>query len=202
VSSNDDLGKTFGTAGVAGLAGRLPRIDAPPAPPPAQPTAPPVAAPVAAPIAPPVAEPLSSGDSGTKQITVYVLPHVPEAIRADKQGRTNAAVVYDAIEARHRELPTLLAGRRVAPTPATGGLFARQAADIRHDEPQRVPWTFKATPDNRAVLDRLATSYHATSRSELVSVALEATYPPPPEYQASARAKTTARRRRGQARRS
>ncbi len=117
----------------------------------------------------------TSGD-GTKQISVYVLPHVPEAIRTAKRGRTNAAVVYDAIEGCLAQLPGLLTARLSAPAP--GGLFARQATDSQAED-TRIPWTFKVTPANRAVLDSLVTRCGATSRSELVATALEHTYPAP-----------------------
>lgn len=109
---------------------------------------------------------------------MYVLPHVPKQIRAAKRGRTNATVVYDAIESFLSELPALLAARHSTPTPTPGGgLFVRQTADAHDDT--RIPWTFKVTPTNRAVLDGLVDRLGAASRSELVSVVLEHAYPPP-----------------------
>lgn len=173
--STQNLGDVFGpaaasTTGPAGLAGRLPRVGTPAATPPA--------GPVAAPVAPPQAPAPTSPDDGTRQISVYVLPHVPDAIRAAKGSRTNAAVVYDAIERCQARLPELLAARRAAPAPA-GALFTRQPGDARDDE-TRIPWTFKVTVANRRVLDRLVTTFAAASRSELVATALEAIYPPAP----------------------
>jgi hypothetical protein len=182
------LGDVFGRAAAAKkdetpappLAGRLGPLAAasqpsPVAAPPAIPLARPAAPPVAPPVALASAQALTSED-GTKQISIYVLPHVPEAIRAAKRGRTNAAVVYDAIEGCLPQLPGLLAARRTAP--ASGGLFTRQATDSQA-ETTRIPWTFKVTPANRAVLDSLVTRCGATSRSELVAAALEYTYPVP-----------------------
>lgn len=92
------LSDVFGPPAAGGLAGRLPPVTA--TPPVAQPPAPPVAQPPAPPVATPQARATTSADSDdtTRQITVYVLPHVPEMIRTDKRGRTNASVVYDAIE--------------------------------------------------------------------------------------------------------
>ena len=173
-----NLSDVFGAPAAGGLAGRLPRI----APAPAQAT--PVAVPVAVPLADPVATQREdtetspdTGDDTTRQITIYVLPHVPDRIRADKRGRTNAAVVYDAIEAAQQQIPALLAARRAAPQPSDGGLFARQTTDQR-GEAGRVTWTFKTTPANRRVLDQLVDAHGAVSRSELVSTVLEHTYPP------------------------
>jgi hypothetical protein len=185
----DDLTAIFGPAAATKpdpnpLTGRLPRVSSAPGRPVAAPAATPVAVPPAPPVAEPVATPQApisnSTDTGTRQISVYVLPHVPNAIRAAKAGRTNAAVVYDAIERCHTRMSELLTARRAATPPAEGTgtpLFNRQASDARVD-PQRVPWTFKATPANRAVLDQLVATHKATSRSELISTALEATYPP------------------------
>lgn len=180
------LADVFGPpAAGAGLAGRLPRVAAtpqatpvatPPAMPPATPVARPQATPVAAPQAPPVAS--ADADDTTRQITVYVLPHVPERVRADKRGRTNATVVYDAIEEAQEQLPALLAARRAAPDASSGGLFARHPGDRRGGD-GRVPWTFKTTPANRRVLDQLVAAHRAVSRSELVSTVLEHAYPPP-----------------------
>jgi hypothetical protein len=176
-----NLSDVFGApAAGSGLAGRLPRVA------PAQPAAAPVAAPVAVPPAIPVAAPVAGqpaaapasadADTSTRQITVYVLPHVPDRIRAGKHGRTNAAVVYDAIEAAQQQIPALLAARRAAPQPASGALFARHTGDQR--DGGRVPWTFKTTPANRRVLDQLVDAHGAVSRSELVSTVLEHAYPP------------------------
>lgn len=182
--THGNLSDVFGPpAAGSGLAGRLPRVA------PAQPAAAPVAHPPADPVAPPTATPLAAppaaavasadADSSTRQITVYVLPHVPDRIRAGKRGRTNAAVVYDAIEAAHQQIPALLNARRAAPAPASGGggLFARHTSDQR--DGGRVPWTFKTTPANRRVLDQLVDTHGAVSRSELVSTVLEHAYPPP-----------------------
>lgn len=180
-----ELGNVFGRAAVSdqregsGLAGRLPRKTTPAASPVAVPVAAPVAegqaAPVAAPSAAPPAGSPTSEDASPRQITVYVLPHVPDAIKNGKRGRTNAAVVYDAIEQHRDKLPALLAARRTAEP--GGGLFVRTGTDARDDGPTRVTWTFKAMPANKRVLDQLVITYRASSRSELVSTALEAAFP-------------------------
>ncbi|WP_091639498.1 hypothetical protein [Micromonospora pallida] len=102
---------------------------------------------------------------------------MPAQIRAGKRGRTNAAVVYDAIEDAQQQIPALLGARRAAPQPAGGSLFARHASDHRGDA-GRVPWTLKSTPTNRRVLDQLVDAHGAVSRSELVSTVLEHAYPP------------------------
>jgi hypothetical protein len=207
-----NLSDIFGPpAAGGGLAGRLtpvtpaavpanpPAVPAaiPQAPTPANPVATPVAAPVADPPAPPPAAPIAdpkatspassnADDETTRQITVYVLPHIPELLRSSKQGRTNAAVVYDAIEAAQHGIPALLAARQATPDPGTGGLFARHSGDQR-GEAGRVPWTFKTTPSNRQVLDQLVKKYRAASRSELVSTVLEHAFPPPPDTDGPAR---------------
>lgn len=182
--SDTNLADVFGPAAAArpanGLAGRLPpRSTTTPATRPTNPP-PPVAPPVADPVARTVSAPRpaqTAPDVGTKQITVYVLPHIPEAIKAAKSGRTNAGVVYDAIESLRPRLTDLVTARQTPQNPA-GALFARSTEDVA-TEGARITWTFKTTPGNRKVLDQLVVVHGASSRSELVSVALEAAYPPP-----------------------
>jgi hypothetical protein len=176
--TSENLSDVYGVKGArsGGLADRLPRRARPTSTPPAvdseeaAPAAPPrVVGPIAAPVSP-AATPTAAT---TRQVTVYVLPHVPAAIRKGRAGRSNADVVYDAVDAIRDRIGELLAARR--DSPSNGSLFARER---RHRTGEgRVSWSFNASPANRSVLDQLANT-HGTTRSELVSIALEATYPP------------------------
>lgn len=183
-----DLSQTFGTAAASSLQGRLPARPKPAEPSPDDPATdshdqsvteiPTPASPSAT-----KQQTQASATTETKvQLSAYVLPHVPEAIEESKGERTNALVVFDAIEALQDRLPMLLESRHqplTADPAGSGGLFRRSASDVRRTVRQhRRPWTFKVDPGNRAVLDELASRYGANSRSELVSVALEATYLP------------------------
>lgn len=168
-----NLSETFGNP----LAGRLPRRTAPPAPDVPQPqvsaavVAPPAPAPVvppAVPAQPKVQEAPSTSDPATNQVSVYVDSAVVKAIKAQRRGRTNARIAFDAIDATHDQLPALLAAKQA---PAPGSLFAPQSAD--QDANPRVLWTFKATVANIKVIDELAARSGAASRSQLVAVALE-----------------------------
>lgn len=176
-----NLGDKFGGSAVGGLSKRLPpaqrptRTEPPPTQPPTslQPNAPEPSSTTPASVEAP-----TSADAAKHQLSAYVLPHVPDAIQAGKGGRSNALVVWEAIENCQDRLPTLLEARHRPAEPAGGGgLFVRSPSDARREDSQRVSWTFRCDAVNRRTLDELARRYGAKSRSELVSVALEAAYP-------------------------
>lgn len=128
---------------------------------------------------PPAPEP---GADTSFQVQVYVLPGVLSAAsrRRKDDGLTNAEVAFDAVDAVQSRLPGLVRDRRTKPR-QEGSLFPARAvrrpragADAGATEGRRVPWVMRCTAAELEVLDRLVASTGAESRSELVSVALEA----------------------------
>jgi hypothetical protein len=109
---------------------------------------------------------------------VYVLPAVAEAARRYRRshrGTSHADIALDAIEARRDELEALVAERHSMTVRAAGELFpARGSRRRRSDGTPRVLWTIFLTAAEIRVVDRLATEVGAASRSELISVAVEA----------------------------
>ncbi|MGI5162707.1 hypothetical protein [Microbispora sp. CA-102843] len=194
------LGQVFGsTPGAAGLAGKLPRrgeqqptstaaaVPAPVSAPPAGPavdvdqgqaveqTQPTAAArtstaPASADLAP---EP-------TYQVSVYVLPDIVRAAEQVRRRsrRTNAEIAYAALDAVRERLGELVAERRLGPAPAADSMFpARRTRNQRAAAAQdgrRQLWSIQATEGELAVLDGLVERHGARSRSELISVAVEA----------------------------
>lgn len=122
--------------------------------------------------------PAASTDGGTAPVSVYVLADVAEAARRRRRkhrGSSHADIALDAIEARRHELAALVAQRRSNTVRAAGDLFpARGARRRRGDGAPRVLWTIFLTADEIQVVDRLAAEVGAASRSELISVAVEA----------------------------
>jgi hypothetical protein len=114
----------------------------------------------------------------TMPVSVYVLPSVAEAARRHRRkhrGTSHADIALDAIEARRDELSALVARRHSTTVRAAGGLFpARGARRRRSDGTPRVLWTIFLTEAEIQVVDRLSAEVGAASRSELISVAVEA----------------------------
>lgn len=116
------------------------------------------------------------------QVSVYVLPAARSRARArrEAEGLTNAEIAFAAIDSLQHRLAGLVAQRRTTP-PAEGSLFPprvsrrrRPGGDPGATEGRRVLWALQATTEELRVLDRLVKSSGAESRSELISVALEA----------------------------
>jgi hypothetical protein len=114
--------------------------------------------------------------TSTVQVSVYLLPAALQAVRREvrRTKRTNADMAFTAIDATHRDLPELVARRRIIPR-EEGSLFPSR---VRHratgDESRRILWSMQATPDELQVIDQLVDDTGAASRSELISVAVEA----------------------------
>jgi hypothetical protein len=124
-------------------------------------------------------------DSSTEdsfQISVYLLPEaktVAGQIRAT-EGKTNAEIAFDAIDAVHSDLPGLLEQRRVSPRPENSLFPARRRKRNRRvpagqgGAGRRVLWALQVTDEEAKILDGLVQTVGAESRSELISVAMEA----------------------------
>lgn len=113
----------------------------------------------------------------TYAISVYVLPSARDAAagRRKREGLTNAQIAFDAVDACQHRLAGLVQTRRTTPR-AENSLFPARVT--RRAEPgadqRRVLYQLRATREEIAILDRLTEQAGAESRSELVSVALEA----------------------------
>lgn len=124
-------------------------------------------------------EPTSASRSAksAKQFLTFVLPEVKAraAQRQEETGESNAEIVFAAIDDTHTRLPQLIALRHEKPS-KPGSLFPGRKLDRTdgRDGVTREIWTYRATPAERAVIDNLGKECGAGSRSELVSVALEA----------------------------
>lgn len=159
---------------------------APPAPPPAQPPTPPQARPVERQETRPQARQRAElvEDEATFQVSAYVLPDVVRALEAARRrtGRTNAELVYDALDAVHDRLPELVAARQAGGARPADSLFPgrrsrtpRAAAAV---DGRRRLWSLQATAAELDVLDGLVDGAGARSRSEVISCAVEAVYAP------------------------
>lgn len=123
--------------------------------------------------------PPSAGTSSTGGITVYITPEAVEGARLMRSaGVTNGHIALRAIEALQDRLRELVVARRgsdrqEAITEPT--LFPpRSGTAAKARTPRRTMWSVRLTPAEIDVLDRLAKTVGAASRSELVSVAVEA----------------------------
>jgi len=125
-----------------------------------------------------VAEPSDAGvvdevgeqASIARETHVQVPVDVAQAVRkrARHSGKTNTAVVFEAIEATVERLAELVAASRPRPQ---GRLFSGPVS--RKPEPiSRTQLSIRPTPDDLAVIKRLCAEAQAYSVSELVTVAL------------------------------
>jgi hypothetical protein len=108
----------------------------------------------------------------------YVLPAIAEAARRHRHKHrvtSHADIALDAIEARRDELAALVAQRHSTTVRAAGDLFpARGSRRRRSEGSPRVLWTIFLTQAEIQIVDRLTAEAGAASRSELISVAVEA----------------------------
>ncbi|MFC7331383.1 hypothetical protein [Marinactinospora rubrisoli] len=116
-------------------------------------------------------------------VGIYLLPETARAITQmrRKKGKLNVDIALDAIDHVHRrgQLEKLLVQRRSGPRRPKDSLFPARRRHPRATRGQtRKLWSFQATQREIAVLDELVEKFGASSRSELVSVALEARYSP------------------------
>jgi hypothetical protein len=117
--------------------------------------------------------------SSTGGITVYLTTEAVEGARKMRSaGVTNGHIALLAIEALQDRLHELVAARRgsdrkEAITEPT--LFPpRSGTAAKSSKPRRTMWSVRLTPAEIDVLQRLVAATGAASRSELVSVAVEA----------------------------
>lgn len=117
--------------------------------------------------------------STTGGITIYLSTQALAAVRASRSpGVTNAHIALQAIEATHDKLRELIVERRggqhAEPAPTSGLFPPRSGSAARASAVRRVMWSVRLTPAEVDVVDQLAAATGAASRSELVSVAVEA----------------------------
>lgn len=102
----------------------------------------------------------------------YVAIDVSHRLRefARRHNKTNADVIFDALEANLEELPALLSSAR-HPSGDDDKVFARtQPKPVG----QKVQLTGVVHDSNLAIIDRLVEQHDAESRSQLIEVALRA----------------------------
>ena len=119
-------------------------------------------------------------ETTTAQISVYLLPEAKEAVARirEEQGKLNAEIAFDAIDAVSPRLQDLVRARQRSPRPQ-GSLFParstrRRPRVRRPGDQRRVLWTIQATPQEMMVLEELVKVTGAGSVSLLISVAIEA----------------------------
>ncbi len=101
--------------------------------------------------------------------TVFYLPiEVSDRLRdvARRQNKTNADVIFDAIEAALPDLPSLLAQPS---SQRDGGVFDRRAMK---PVGQKVQISAVISPRNLALIDQMVADHGADSRSQLVEASL------------------------------
>lgn len=136
--------------------------------------------PAATPEPPAAAEPRHVGDtSSTGQIAVYITTDAVTTARAIRRpGVTNAHIALRAVEDMHGKLKELVATRRAGESrevlPGSSLFPSRSGTAAGTRNVRRVLWAVRLTPAEVAVVDDLARAAGAASRSELVSVAVEA----------------------------
>jgi len=116
-----------------------------------------------------------AADLTTSQVPVYVVPELIPAVRQVREGRTNAEMAFDAIDAVNGRLPELVAKRRTPPT-RSGSRFPARDSRRQRGGIRRVLWAIRATGQERTILESIRKEMGAESVSELVSVAVEARY--------------------------
>lgn len=129
--------------------------------------------------------------AATYQVSVYLLPAAVQAAeRIRRRSRKfNADIAFDALDALREDLNDLVAARQTAGRPADSLFPGRRGGSTRTTAAQqgrRQLWSLQATQVELEVMDQLAEKAGADSRSELISVAVEA-YLAPPRRRSSSR---------------
>lgn len=179
LSQPGGLGQAFGAPATDRLAGRLPRH-------PAQPSAPSPPASTPEPRrdqpAGPSADkraPLPAADGDTYPVGVYLLPAAIAAATRHRRtrGGDNASLAFDALDTMRDRLADLVAARQVGPARPADSLFPARRGESSQATAARTGrrrlWAFQATAAELAVIDSLAESVGARSRSVLISCAVE-----------------------------
>lgn len=117
----------------------------------------------------------------TFQVGVYLLPTAVAAAEKVRRRHSiqNAVIAFDALDAHRDELHHLVTQRKTAAAarPADSLFPSRPSKSTRSTaarQGRRQLWSLQATTEELAILDQLATDAGASSRSELISVAVEA----------------------------
>lgn len=106
--------------------------------------------------------------------TVFYLPlDLSKELRelARRRNKTNADVIFDALESTLEELPQLLNPQAGGEADSSHGMFTRTPTK---PVGQKVQISGRIQDDNLAIIDRLVNQHGAESRSQLVEVALRA----------------------------
>lgn len=117
----------------------------------------------------------------TVQSIVYVAPAVRDALDVvrKRDRRTNAELVFDALDRTQHQLPELVARQHRQERPVNS-LFATRQSRTRQrattPAERTVPFSYRATAAELSVIDQLVTTAGAASRSALIAVALEAVF--------------------------
>lgn len=117
----------------------------------------------------------------TSQSIVYLAPALRDALDSARKRdrRTNADLVFDAIDRAQYQLPELIRRQQRLDRPPNS-LFSARPSRTRQrattPAERTVPFSFRATADELSVIDRLVEETNASSRSSLVAAAVEATF--------------------------
>jgi hypothetical protein len=116
----------------------------------------------------------------TFQVSVYLLPAAAAAAEQLRRRRSsqNAAIAFDALDRYRDELRNLIADRKTSAVRPSGSMFPNRMSNSTRSaaaqQGRRQLWSLQATEDELTILDQLAADSGASSRSELISVAMEA----------------------------
>lgn len=120
---------------------------------------------------------LHADTSTTVQVTSYI---TAEALAAVKKlrgpGTPGGYVALEAISAMQDRLALLISERQAGHVraPVAGGLFPSRSGAAAGKGAARRMWLIRLTPAELEIVDSLAAEFGAASRSELISVAVEA----------------------------
>ena len=123
----------------------------------------------------------SAGAEATSGSIIYVSPTLRDTLDGlrKRQRCTNADLVFDAVDRTQQQLADMVARQHRQDRPANS-LFAGRASRTRQRAAtpgdRTVPFTFRATAAELAVIDEQVERTGASSRSVLLAVALEAAY--------------------------
>jgi hypothetical protein len=112
----------------------------------------------------------------THQILVYISAAAKAAAeRHRKQHQlTNGEIVLDALDSAHDDLPELIAAQQMT-VRSEDSLFPARRASRRASSPntRKVPFAFRATAVELAIMQDMVRDFGANSQSELVAVAMD-----------------------------
>ena len=114
----------------------------------------------------------ASGARTTHRVVMVLDPEVAEAVREHRRyGRTNADVIFDAIEqVGLAQLQELLPHRTTRAVPP-GGMFSRSTGQVALN---KVRFEARLLPADCDLIDQVVADSGAASRSQLIETALQA----------------------------